>query len=422
MSSMSLPWTEKYKPLKISEVAGNEKALSELVNFLRAWKRDARKKALLLYGSPGTGKTVSVYAAAKDLGFELVEVNASDKRNLEMIQRTIGSAATMSSLFPVKGKVLLVDEVDGLSGTEDRGGVGAIISVIKSSEYPIVLTANNPWDPKFSSLRAYCEMISFDKIRAPTVRKVLRRICEREGIRVDEPVLEALSTKAEGDLRAAINDLQALSQNKTDLTIKDVKIYSRDKIKSIFEALGKMFGGSKAQLIVNEVSSTDVDYELMIHWINENIPQHMSDAKELSDAYNMISRADVFLGRIKSRQHWGLLSYVFELMSAGVSLSRTVSKTHYVKYQFPSWIRNLSRTRVTRSKLSSIGMKIGSKCHISSSGGVEYYLPYLEIIFQADPIRAAKISKFFEFEEELIEKIAGDKKTYNKIIKELKKE
>nr|MDO8079724.1 replication factor C large subunit [Candidatus Freyarchaeota archaeon] len=419
---MSLPWTEKYKPLGISEVVGNEKALSELVGFLRSWRRDASKKALLLYGSPGNGKTVSVYAAARDLGFEIVEVNASDKRNLEMIQRTIGSAATMSSLFPVKGKVLLIDEVDGLSGTEDRGGVGAIISVIKSSEHPIVLTANNPWDPKFSSLRQYCEMVSFDKIRAPTVRKVLRRICDREGIRVDDSVLEALATNAEGDLRAAINDLQALSQNKTELTMEDVVLYSRDKIRSIFEVLGKMFGGSEARLIVDDVSSTDVDYELMIHWINENIPQHMSDAKELSDAYDMISRADVFLGRIKNRQHWGLLSYVFELMSAGVSLSRTVTKPHFVKYQFPSWIRNLSKTRVTRSKLSSIGTKIGNKCHTSSSGGVEHYLPYLEIIFQADPKRAAKISKFFELEDELIEKIAGDKKTHNKITKELKKE
>jgi replication factor C large subunit len=377
---------------------------------------------LLLYGSPGNGKTVSVYAAARELGFEIVEVNASDKRNIEMIQRTIGSAAAMSSLFPVKGKVLLIDEVDGLSGTEDKGGVGAIISVIKSSEHPIVLTANNPWDPKFSSLRQYCEMVSFDKIRAPTVRKVLRRICDRESIRVDDSVLEALATNAEGDLRAAINDLQALSQNKKELTMEDVELYSRDKVRSVFEALGKMFGGSEAQRIVDEVSSTDVDYELMIHWISENIPQHMSNAKELCEAYNMISRADVFLGRIKNRQHWGLLSYVFELMSAGVSLSRTVTKPRFVKYQFPSWIRNLSKTRVTRSKLSSIGNKIGSKCHISTGGGVEYYLPYLETIFQADPTRAAKISKFFEFEDELIEKIAGDKKTYNKIIKEWKKE
>lgn len=419
---MSLPWTEKYKPLRVSEIVGNEKAVSQLVSFLRNWRRDASKKALLLYGSPGNGKTASVYAAARDLGFEVVEVNASDKRSLEMVQRTVGSAATMSSLFPVKGKVLLIDEVDGLSGTEDRGGVGAIVSVIRSSEHPIVLTANNPWDPKFSSLRQYCEMVSFDKIRAPTIRKVLQRICERENISVDDSVLEALASNADGDLRAAINDLQALSQNKKILTMEDVELYSRDKVKSIFEVLGKMFGGTDAQLIVDEVSSSDVDYELMIHWISENIPQHMSEAKELCDAYNMISRADVFLGRIKNRQHWGLLSYVFELMSAGVSLSRTVTKPHFVKYQFPSWIKNLSKTRVTRSKLASIGSKIGGKCHISSSGGVEYYLPYLETIFQANPEKAAKIAKFFEFEDELIEKIAGDKKTYNKIVKELKKE
>ncbi len=419
---MSLPWTEKYKPLKLSQVVGNDKALSQLVDFLKNWRRDMGKKALLLHGSPGNGKTVSVYAAARDLELEVVEVNASDKRNLDMIQRTVGSAATMSTLFPVKGKVILIDEIDGLSGTEDRGGVGAIISVIRNSEHPIVLTANNPWDPKFSSLRQHCNMISFNKIRNPTIIKVLRGLSEREEIQVDDSVLEALANNAEGDLRAAINDLQALSQNKTKLTMEDVELYSRDKIKSVFEVLAKMFRERDSRVILREISSTDVDYEMMIHWINENIPQHMREPKELSDAYNMISRADVFLGRIKNRQHWGLLSYVFELMSAGVSLSRTVSEPHYVNYQFPSWIRNLSRTRSTRSKLSSIGMRIGGKCHTSSAGGVEYYLPYLEVIFKADPKLAAKISKWFGFEDELIENIVDDKRIYNKIIKELKEE
>ncbi|MEM3650035.1 MAG: replication factor C large subunit, partial [Candidatus Jordarchaeaceae archaeon] len=414
--------TEKYKPLKTSQVLGNDQAVSQLLNFLKGWRRDQGKKAVLLHGPPGNGKTVSVYAVAKDLDLEVVEVNASDKRNLEMIQRTVGSASTMSTLFPVKGKVLLIDEVDGLSGAEDRGGVGAIISVIRNSEYPVVLTANNPWDPKFSSLRQYCEMVSFNKIRTPTIVKVLRRICDQEGIRVDEQALEVIASNAEGDLRAAINDLQALCQNKAELTVEDVEVYSRDKMKSVFEVLAKIFRESDARAIVDEVSSTDVDYEMMMHWINENISQHMSDAKELSEAYNMISRADVFLGRIKNRQHWGLLSYFFELMSAGVSLSRTVSRLGYVKYQFPTWIRNLSRTKSIRDKLSSIGIKIGSKCHTSSLEGVEYYLPYLKVIFQADPKRAAKICRFFEFEEELIEEISGDKKTYNKIMKELKSE
>ncbi len=417
---MSLPWTEKYKPLKTSQVVGNDQAVSQLLNFLKGWRRDRDKKAILLHGPPGNGKTVSVYAVAKDLDLEVVEVNASDKRNLEMVQRTVGSASTMSTLFPVKGKVLLIDEVDGLSGSEDRGGVGAIISVIRNTEYPVVLTANNPWDLKFSSLRQYCEMVSFNKIRTPTIVKVLRRICDQEGIRVEEQVLEAIANNAEGDLRAAINDLQALGQNKAELTLEDVEVYSRDKMKSIFEVLAKIFKESNARAIVDEVSSTDVDYEMMMHWINENISQHMSDAKELSEAYNMISRADVFLGRIKNRQHWGLLSYVFELMSAGVSLSRTVSRPGYVKYQFPTWIRNLSRTKSIRDKLSLIGNKIGAKCHASSLEGVEYYLPYLKVIFQADPKRAAKICRFFEFEEELIEEISGDKKTYNKIMKELK--
>jgi len=140
------PYTKKYIPEKSSDIIGQDAALKELKDFVINFKRK-KNKAALLYGPSGTGKTGSVYAIANELGLEILEVNASDFRNAEQIDSRAGMAAGQQSLF-FKSKIILVDEVDGLSGTQDRGGIQAIIKLVEKSAFPIILTAMNPWDHK----------------------------------------------------------------------------------------------------------------------------------------------------------------------------------------------------------------------------------------------------------------------------------
>ena len=136
------PFTIKYQPKKIGEIIGQDTAIKNLKNFVVNFKRQ-KKNAALLYVPSGVGKTISVHALANELNLEILEVNASDVRNAEQINSLVGSAVGQMSLFS-KGKIILVDEIDGLSGMKDRGGLLAITKLIEKSSFPMILTMTNP--------------------------------------------------------------------------------------------------------------------------------------------------------------------------------------------------------------------------------------------------------------------------------------
>ena len=183
---MYAAWTIKHKPHSLSEVVGNSKGLQELSKWVKSWEKGVpKKRAAFLYGPPGVGKTVSVEALANDLGMELVERNASDYRTADAVKQFAGLASQYGTLYG-RRRLVLLDEMDGITGKADRGGVREVIKVVKEARCPVVLVANNAYDPRFSTLRRYCLLIEFKK---PTVLQVvshLRRVCKREGIEVDD--------------------------------------------------------------------------------------------------------------------------------------------------------------------------------------------------------------------------------------------
>ncbi len=212
MASKFVPWTEKYRPRRIADVVGNEEAKKKFVAWINQWlKGKVRKKAVLLYGPPGCGKTSLVHALAHQFGWELIELNASDFRSRNAIRERVFNAARMGSLFGSRGKIILLDEVDGISAKEDTGGLSAILELVQISNFPVVLTANDPWDPKLRSLREACELIEFKKLKKREVMKVLEEICKKEGITCERHIISAIAQNSKGDLRAAINDLQTVA-------------------------------------------------------------------------------------------------------------------------------------------------------------------------------------------------------------------
>jgi replication factor C large subunit len=416
-------WTDKYAPRFASEVLGNSDAISRVVKWLSVWTngRIPDKRAILLFGPTGTGKTSLVYAIARESGYEVVEINASDKRDKETLRRLIGSSAALGSLFSeIKGRILLVDEVDGLSGDEDRGGVSAIIETIKETRNPIILTANDKWDTKIRSLHSHCLSIETRKITTSTIVNALSKICQKEGIKTSVEALKSIADHSNGDLRSAINDLQAIAQGKRELEIDDVKKLStrRDREKGIFDGLREMFQSDTFKGALYSIESLDIDHDMLIQWIYENIPREFTNPSELSRAFDVLSRADIFLGRIKRSQDWGLLSYVYELMSGGVALSRTTSPKRFASYSFPNYIRGLSATRAKRGALREVCSKIGSKAHASTRETLHEYLPTVSTIIENNAKMAAKMIKWFELTEEDIDAITGGKKI--KVAKEEK--
>ena len=141
-------WYIKHAPKTIEGFLGNKQQLMKVIEWL---KHPKKGKALLLYGSPGTGKTLSVYLAAKALNMQVIETNASDVRDVDRIKQMAAGVGKQKTLF-LPNHVILFDEVDGIGGLEERGSIAEIVKFIKESRFPVVLTANEAYTTKLRTL------------------------------------------------------------------------------------------------------------------------------------------------------------------------------------------------------------------------------------------------------------------------------
>jgi replication factor C large subunit len=418
---MYAAWTVKHKPKSLSEVVGNEEAIQRLVGWVKSWSKGVpKRRAAFLYGPPGIGKTVTVEALANDLNMELVERNASDYRTEEAVKKFAGLASQSGTLFGKK-RLILFDEVDGITGREDRGGVGAITQIVKTALVPVVLIANNAYNPRLGSLRYYCEATEFKKPASGAVMKHLKRISDREGIKADEAALKFIAQRSEGDIRSAVNDLQALAQGKTTLTYEDVSwLAYRDRKEAIFNILRMIFYGKSADQAKHAVDMADVDPDMLFEWIYENLPHHLRDPHDLANAMNSLATADLYRGRIARTQNWVFTRYVIDFMTAGVAMAREKTQpAGFVPLRFPERIKLLSQTRAERHMKSAIGAKIKKKCHTSTRAATREILPYIRIIFEDNAENAAGLAKWLDLDEEMINYIAGSKKQAKAIAKQM---
>ena len=405
-------WTVKYKPKSLNEIVGNKEAIQSLVDWVESWENNVpKKRAVFLYGPPGIGKTVSVETLANDLGMEFVEKNASDYRTEDAINRFAGLASQYGSLFGGK-RIILLDELDGLTGSSDRGGVRAITEVVKSAQCPIVLIANSAYDPRFSNLRVYCLLIEFKKPPAGEIAKLLKHICDREDVKADEEALRFIAQRSGGDIRSAVNDLQTLAQGKSSLKYEDVSwLGYRDRQETIFNVLRLILYGKTCISAKQAVDMADVDVDMLFEWIYENVPAHLTDPHDLATAMDALSIADVYRGRIRAVQDWSLMRYVIDYMTAGVAMARQNTKVHgWIPFKFPERIQMLSRSKADRAMQLNIGQKIRRRNHISAVRASSEVLPYLKIIFKNNASMAAGIAKWLDLDAEMVEYLAGSEK------------
>jgi replication factor C large subunit len=412
-------WTVKYRPKSLAEIVDNAEAVEKFVDWVKSWERGIpKKRAAFFYGSPGIGKTVTVEALANDNGMEFVEKNASDYRTEEAVNHFAGLASQYGSLFGGK-RIILLDELDGLTGTSDRGGVKAITDVVKNAQSPIVLIANSAYDPRFANLRSYCLLIEFKKPPAGEVAKHLKRISEAEGIKADEDALKFIAQRSGGDVRSAVNDLQALGQGKNKLTYEDVSwLGYRDRQDSIFSVLRMIIYGKTCAAAKQAVDIADVDVDMLFEWIYENVPAHLSEPHDLASAMDALAIADVYRGRIRATRDWGLMRYVIDYMTAGVAMARKNTRTSgWIPFKFPERIQMLSRSKAERAMQLSIGTKIKRKNHISANRASKEIVPHLKIIFRNNADMAAGLAKWLDLSQEMVEYLVGDEEKAGEIIK-----
>jgi len=398
-----MTFTYKYKPKTTKDVIGQASALKELKTKLDEHPSKKVRKALLIYGPPGTGKTSTIHALAEELDLEIIEVNASDARNTASLETKILPAIKQQSLFN-KGKIILIDEIDGLSGTEDRGGVGTIVKFIEESPYPIILTANDPWEQKFNEIRKNSIMIEYKAISALEQASYLKKICEKEGITFDEDAISHLARVSQGDLRAALNDLENISGSTKNITKKDVMENSeREREETIINALLKVFKTTNPEVAINAYDKVEEDIDKIFLWLDENLPKEYKKAEDLANAYENLSLADVYFGRIRRWQYYRYYVYIYNLLSVGIAISKKEKNPDFVAYKPTDRILKIWIANQKNAKRKAIAEKIASRTHTSTKEAIKN-MPYIRMIFKnSEHEFVEKNSEHFKLEKEEVE-------------------
>ena len=395
------PFTKKYLPKSLKEVMGQDASIKLLKSFIENFKKQ-KKKALLLHGPSGTGKTASVYALANDLSLELLEVNASDYRNKDQINEKVGTALTQQSLFS-KGKIVLVDEIDGLSGMKDRGGIQALIKLMEVGAFPLVFTSNNPWDIKFNKLRRKCELIEFQELNYEDIYTILKNICEHEKIKYQEDILKGLARRTGGDCRAALNDLQTLTEQTKELTKESLEeLTDRSKELSMPEALLRIFKTTDPKVAIKAFENVKEDIDQQFLWIDKNLPGEYDKPEDLARAYDKLSKADVFKRRIRRWQHWRFLVYINALITAGIAVSKDEKYKKFVQYKPTGRLLKLWWAKQKSMKKKAIAAKIALKTH-SSTKEVLRDIEYFKIIFKKNKEMAKAIEEYADLGREEVD-------------------
>lgn len=371
-------WAEKYRPKYFSDIRGQYEAVQKVKDFIKNFtpKGKKGKKAIILHGPPGTGKTSLAHVVARELNAEIFELNASDLRNRSKLREVLRPVTRQRSLTK-KGKIILIDEVGGVSGSKDRGGVQELMKLLENTSYPMIITANDIWDKKFSSLRRKAQLVKVKELDYKNIRNILIDILRKENKFINPDVLKSIAIKAKGDLRAAINDVQTAA-NLEDPS--QIMFDERNKEVDIFSALRMIFKGTPNNSMLKVYDSLNMNLDEIMLWVEENIPAEY-EGEELVRAFDALSKVDIFKRRIYRQQYWRFLVYENAFLSYGISSAKKSQKTGFTSYKKPTRILKIWMNNKKTAKKKSISKKYARYAHIGLKRAMREF-PIMKPIFK----------------------------------------
>jgi replication factor C large subunit len=321
---------ERYGPKASADII-NSRQVIDIRNWLKSWKKG---RALFVYGPTGSGKTLTVRLLAKELGYEILESTASERAVPEILK-----ASEQRSLF-FRKKLILIDEVELSPGT-------AVIKLIKKSNFPVIFISINPYKSSITALRKRCSLVRFERIKPDIIARFLKDVCRKEKIEFEDKTLFQIAKMSNGDIRAALLDLEVLNY----VGIGHEIIGYRESEENVFDTLKAIFSSKNLNSAKMALNNSDKSAEELLIWLEENAGEYRS-IEDIANAYNYLSKADVFASRILKRQAWSLQKYFIDLSVAGFVLN----KNSVFQYQYP---------RPYARKNSEIAEKIAKKLHVS---------------------------------------------------------
>ena len=378
-------WSEKYRPQRLIDLIGNEDARKSFVEWFKKWRKGT--KPLLLVGPPGIGKTTMANLASRDFNFDMISLNASDVRNKKNIQEILEPVLGNQTILGQP--MIFIDEVDGIHGRSDYGGVEALINILKESTIPIILAANNGSSDKMKKIKKVVKTIVLRPLPPRLLRLYLNMILEKENAQINPGILIKLISKSNGDIRSMLNSSQALV---TGFEPSIERTFESLDIEEGINAFYKSQSIDEARVVLY---SMRIDPREKINAFYSSIITSSISHLEMENFLQIISEADLLYGRIMKTQEWRLLRYLDSIL---LGLYKKDTTIRYSQYNL-SW-QILNRLRWDGSKFKAISKNLSKQLHISSSTFATFYLPYILFCMKND---------FLELElddayDELIEK------------------
>ncbi|MDH5462960.1 MAG: AAA family ATPase [Nitrosopumilus sp.] len=355
-------WSEKYRPQIISDMIGNEESRTAVMEWFAKWKKGT--KPLLLIGPPGIGKTTIAYIVAKQFGYDMIGLNASDARSKSRINEIL--TPVLANVSVMGSPMIFVDEVDGIHGRSDFGGTSALVDILKEPTVPIILAANSDTSDKMKSIKKVVKTIYFKKISPRLLRIYLENILKKESAKLSPGSLIKVIDKSKGDIRSMINLAQSFVTGfnpQIETTFENINI--EDGINTFFKANSI----EEAKIILY---SMQIDPREKINAFYSSIITSNIDNYTLAKHLEIISDADMLFGKIMKTQNWRLLRYLNNIL---IKLYHNDDRIRYSQYNI-SWPL-LNRIRWDGTKIKSLSSIMAKKLHLSSSTFVTICLPFV---------------------------------------------
>ncbi len=387
-----MTWAEKYRATKMSELIISPEILRSIVSWMNRWKSgEVTRKGIILYGEPGTGKTTALSVIAREIGFQLIEMNASDRRNSEKMKLVAKMGGMYRDLFSaeyskadVPDKLILVDEADNIfegrsSDTGgDTGGIRTLADIIQETRNPIALTMNEFYDfRRKSSAKAIienCEVVDFrpyarrrTKEYSAYIARIKERIAqilELEKVRIPQDAIDLAIERNEPDMRAILNDLESL-RHLSDIPEGSVELWDRDSPGSIYDIIDTTFRSRDYNKILMALRNKDFDTDDYIMWLDQNLPEMETNMTEIDRPFSVLAYSDWIKNQVFRKQHFAFKNLAEEI-SAGIGFSINRINEHYVKYQFPQYIRDRARIKNSGMGRRNISEKVGRMIHMGT--------------------------------------------------------
>lgn len=415
-------WTEEYRPKGLKDVIGNDKAVRTLESWAKSWDHGTpSKKAVVLIGTPGIGKTSAAVALARDRGWGLVEMNASDQRTGDAI-RSIALRGAYSNTFTEDGdyvnskdggrKLIVLDEADSLFGREDKGALPAIVELIRETKQPVILIVNDFYtlSKKSAVIKSETLQITFYRPSKDEIVKALKHIADSENVAVDMNALSMIAQNSNGDVRAAVRNLESLALGRTVVTAEDASKLSDRIIKKdvddLMKAVFRTGNAGEARRLMRDIDESP-DHVML--WLDENLPYEFREPGDLVRGYERLSKADVFMGRVRRRQYYRFWSYAGDMMSSGLAISRMGRNPNEQRFRFPSYLMKMSRSKGIRNLKNATCMKLAVMMHTSTDRVANGVLPYLRVILKNDTELRAQLVRDADLEAEELAFIMNEK-------------